>query len=101
MSFYDTTATSEVTETKNTFLWHANGDTCTKCRSLDGQRFENQDIFQDTLFSPVWGDILNLNTGELLTHTWCRCNCEVQTEIIITQVPEIEEYQNFLRIMNR
>lgn len=88
-------------ETRYTFLWHANGDACDKCIRLDGERFENQDIFQNTLFSPIWGDILNIDSGELLTHPNCRCNCEVQAEVIIKEVNELDEYQSFLRLLNK
>lgn len=82
------------------FRWLANGDACVKCSSLNGQTFQDQDLFQDRLYSPIWGDILDLNTGLLLTHPHCRCACEVQAIVNTKQIDELSDFQQFLEIIH-
>ena len=84
---------------KYTFLWHSMGDACPKCRSLDGQVFQDQDIYEKMLYSPVWGDLMDLDTGFMFTHPNCRCRCEVNAQCDITQVDELVEYNDFLVLL--
>jgi hypothetical protein len=82
------------------FLWHSMNDACVKCRSLNGEIFEDQDIFQKMLFSPIWGDLMDLDTGYLFTHPNCRCQVEVLARVNLREVNELEEYQRFLEMMH-
>jgi len=63
------------------FVWHALSDACPKCRSLNGQEFRDQNLFQETLFSHIWGDIWDLNADHTLAHPNCRCQVEVRVEV--------------------
>ena len=74
-------------------------DACEKCLNLNGQTFHDQDLFQGTLWSPVWGDLMNLDTGLLLTHLNCRCQCEVIANVNLREIDELTEFQNFLGLM--
>lgn len=82
-----------------TFLWHSMGDACPKCRSLNGQEFGDQDIYQKMLYSPVWGDLMDLDTGYLFTHPHCRCQTEVKAECNLKEISELDEYNSFLEMM--
>jgi len=81
------------------FMWHSMGDACRKCQSLNGQTFENQSIYQQMLWSPIWGDLMDLDTGYLFTHPNCRCQVEVQAQVNIKEIDELTEFQRFLEIM--
>ena len=63
-------------------MWHALGDACPECANLSGRIFEGQNIWQDTLWDPIWGDIWDMNIDMPLTHggtgAHCRCQLEVQ-----------------------
>jgi len=62
------------------FTWQALTDACPKCQSLNGQEFRDQDLFQEVLFSVVWGDIWDLNRDHTLAHPNCRCQLTVRVE---------------------
>lgn len=59
------------------FSWHSLQDSCPKCATLNGETWENQDLFQHTLKDPVYGDIWDLDNDCTLAHPNCRCNLEV------------------------
>jgi len=61
-----------------TFIWHALGDACQKCASLNGREYRDQDIFQPTLIDPTHGPVWNLDTNQPLTHPNCRCHLEAK-----------------------
>ena len=95
---------SELDEVRiTTFLWHSMGDACVQCSHLDGQIYRNQDIFDNTLYDPMWGDILDLNTGQRLTHGHtginCRCNCEVRIIFDIEQSKEFMDLKNIFELI--
>jgi len=75
------------------FTWHSLSDACPKCRSLNGQEFRDQDLFQERLFSHIWGDIWDLNADHTLAHPNCRCQLDVRVEVDWFQVPELVELQ--------
>jgi hypothetical protein len=60
-------------------------DACPQCAALNGQTFENQDIFQSTLWSAFWGDIWDLDSNRPLTHggTGINCRCQLQVRVIV------------------
>jgi len=70
------------------FAWHALSDACPKCQSLNGQEFYDQDLFQEVLYSPIWGDLWDLNNDHPLTHPNCRCQLEVRVNVDVTQIRE-------------
>ena len=95
---------SEVDESRRTiFMWHSMGDACHQCASLNGRIYEDQDIFQETLWDPWWGDILDLNTGQKLTHGGtginCRCTCEVRIVYDVTELEPVMELKDILEML--
>lgn len=87
-----------------TFNWHSMNDACVQCKNLDGQVFYDQDLFQQTLWSPIWGDIINLDTGQYLTHGGtginCRCRCEVRVEYDVMDLSNIIEAKTLLEALS-
>lgn len=86
------------------FLWHSLADACLKCRSLNGQEFHDQDLFQHVLWSPIWGDIFDLDLGLPLTHGGpgnnCRCQCEVLAHVNLRQINELDEFLGFMEMLH-
>jgi len=78
------------------FSWRALSDACPKCQALNGQEWNDQDLFQNTLWDPIYGDIWNLDADHTLAHPNCRCQLEVRVNFDITQ---LEEYVSFERLM--
>lgn len=65
------------------FTWNAHTDACPKCLALSSQEFRDQSIYQEVLFSHVWGDIWDLNRDLSLMHGasgTCRCQLTVRVE---------------------
>jgi len=82
------------------FTWHSLSDACPKCRSLNGQEFRDQDLFQQRLFSHIWGDIWDLDADHSLAHGEQQYNCRCQLEVRVEFKPEeIEEWNTFLELM--
>jgi len=75
-------------------------DACLQCSQLNGQTFEDQDVFQHTLWSPFWGDIWDLDGDRPLTHGGtginCRCQLEVRGVFDWTKIDSLEEMQRVL-----
>ena len=86
-----------------TFFWYSEIDACPQCLSLNGEVFHDQTIWQDFLWSPMWGSVLNLQTGQLLTHGHtginCRCVVEVEAEYDIAQVGEYTSLADLVRML--
>lgn len=69
------------------FVWHTAWlEPCRKCASLDGQEFTNQDLYQHAIFSPIWGDIWDLDNDVPLTHPNCKCHLEVIYESTLDEL---------------
>jgi hypothetical protein len=83
-----------------TFMWHALMDACPECRQLNGRVFEGQNIWQNTLWDPFWGDIWDLNIDMPLTHggtgAHCRCQLEVQAHFDWAKIEELNKLQQVL-----
>lgn len=62
------------------FTWQALSDACPKCRSLNGKEYRDQNIYQNTLWDVIWGDIWDLNADHSLTHPNCRCQLTVRVD---------------------
>lgn len=74
------------------------GDACQQCASLNGQIFDNQDIFQSTVWSSIWGDIWDLDMGRPLTHghTGINCRCTLEVRVLfdwekVRGLPELKQ----------
>jgi len=84
------------------FAWHALSDACPICRSLNGQEFRDQNLFQEKVWSPIWGDIWDLNADHSLAHGEhqynCRCQLEVRVEFDITEIEEYNTFEDLLRL---
>ncbi len=86
------------------FVWHTAGNPCPEqCAPLNGREWYDQDIFQDVLWDPIWGDLYDLNAGYPLTHGGtgrnCRCQLEVRVETDIHEIPEVDELSKFLGLV--
>jgi hypothetical protein len=69
------------------FVFHTTWiDACHVCAALDGQTFTDQDLFQHTLWSPIWGDIWDLDNDLPLTHPNCKCRLEVIYESTLDEL---------------
>ena len=55
------------------------------------------------LWDPHWGNILDLNTGQKLTHGGtginCRCACEVRVEFDVMQLEPVVDLKDLLKLM--
>jgi len=83
------------------FTWHAFSDACRKCRYLDGKEWSDQDLFQEVLWDPIWGDIWDLDAGHSLAHGReqynCRCQLTVRVEKIeFEQLSDVQELNDLL-----
>ena len=81
------------------FLWHAMGDACPKCLSLDNREWRDQDLFQNVLWDSIWGDVYDLDAGISLTHPNCRCGLEVRPIMDLMQIEELTELNDMLRLL--
>ncbi len=64
---------------KFTFVWHTTWmNPCPRCQSLNGRVFTDQDLFQHTLWDPIYGDLWDLDNDFPLIHPNCKCVLEVQ-----------------------
>jgi len=89
----------EVTIFQYVFAWHSLSDACPKCQSLDGKEFYEQDLFQEKLFSEVWGDLWDLNRDIPLTHPNCRCQLEVRVTNVTFNVDEFSELSRLTKML--
>ena len=82
------------------FTWHALSDACRVCRGLNGYEFHDQDLFQERLWSPIWGDVWDLNANHSLAHGVRQYNCRCQLEVRVEfNIEEVEEWNTFLDLM--
>jgi hypothetical protein len=63
------------------FMWNSLSDACPTCASLNGQDFRDQDIYQEVLWSPIWGNIWNLNADHSMAHGGAQHNCRCQLTV--------------------
>ena len=65
------------------FMWisHLDVKACKKCRALHGQEFRDQDIYQETLWSAIYGDVWDLNADHSLAHGRAQHNCRCQVTV--------------------
>ncbi len=80
------------------FVWHCLSDACPKCQSLNGHEWHDQDIFQETLWDAIWGNLWDFNSDHTLSHPNCRCQLEVRTIIDWNKFVEIKELQSLLNV---
>lgn len=75
------------------FTWHTFHDAkvCKKCLALSERKWYGQDLFQDILWDPVYGEVWDLNIDRSLVHPNCRCNLEVEVTTDLNKIPEIAE----------
>lgn len=45
------------------------------------KEYIDQNIFQSTLWDPVWGDVWDLDAGHTLAHPNCRCQLAVRIKL--------------------
>jgi hypothetical protein len=77
------------------FTWHSLDTACRQCQSLNGYQWTDADIYQNTLWSPFYGDVWSLDLGLPLTHGGtginCRCWVDVQTIINLAEITTLQE----------
>ena len=98
VTVYREVATGRFTKSYTTvFMWHSLSDACPKCRSLNGHEWREQDLFQNTLWDAVWGDVWNLNADYSLAHPNCRCQLEVRVEVKLEEIAELNDFMEILK----
>jgi hypothetical protein len=82
------------------YAWHSTGDACHQCQQLNGRTWTDQDIYQNTLWDSIWGDIWDFNIDMPLTHggTGANCCCQLEVRVIfdwekITMFKELQKAQ--------
>ena len=86
------------------FMWisHLDESACKKCRALNGQEFRDQDIYQETLWSAIYGDVWDLNADHSLAHGRsphnCRCQVTVRVEFDWANWEAIKEMREAYRL---
>jgi hypothetical protein len=84
------------------FTWHALSDACPKCQNLNGKEWHDQDIFQEILWDPIWGNLWNLDLNHSLAHGRkqynCRCQLEVRVEFHPEEIKELNTLQDLMRL---
>ncbi|MGA3289737.1 MAG: hypothetical protein ABSD42_05815 [Candidatus Bathyarchaeia archaeon] len=85
-----------------TFIWHALGTACKQCSALNGRIWENQDVFQSTLWDMFYGNIWDLNANQPLTHggtgIHCCCQLEVQAHCDWSKIKELNQLSEVLNM---
>ncbi len=88
---------SDNIEIKYVFRWYALSDACPKCQALNGHEWHDQDIFQEVLWDPFYGNLWDLNQDIPLTHPHCRCQLEVRVEkVALEKIPSFQEVKQLL-----
>lgn len=83
---------------KFTFTWYTTWmEPCEKCKSLNGRTFTDQDLYEHTLWDPIYGDLWDLDNDYPLIHPNCKCILEVEytatlDELLGLQSSEFEEF---------
>jgi hypothetical protein len=76
-------------------VWHSEPGACEQCARLNGRVFADQDIFKDTLWDPIEGDIWDFNIDFSLTHggsgSFCRCSLETRIIVDYDKLQEIKD----------
>lgn len=82
------------------FKWNALSDACPTCRSLNGKEYVNQDIYQEYLWDPIWGNIWDFWADNSMAHGQerynCRCQLAVRVEFDITKWSGYEALTNLI-----
>ena len=74
-----------------TFTFHTSWmEPCKKCQALNGKTFQGQDIFNGTVWDPIWGDIWDVENDLPLTHPNCKCYLDVQYESSLEELLHIK-----------
>jgi hypothetical protein len=86
---------------KYLFTWHALGDACEQCANLNGREWTDQDLYQNTIYDPVWGDVWDLNIDFPLTHggTGAFCRCKLTVTVAIDW-DKLSEFQKLTETIN-
>lgn len=79
------------------FTWFACSDACKKCRALHGRDFHHQNLYQNTLFDVIWGDIWDLNRDVEITHLHGRCQLTVRVLFNWDKWRELNEFRQTIR----
>jgi len=78
------------------FAWHCLSDACPKCQNLNGREWTDQDLFQEYLWDPIWGNVWDLWADNSMAHGEeqynCRCQLEVRAEF------NVEEWKEFVEL---
>jgi hypothetical protein len=81
------------------FAWHSLSDACPKCQNLNGREWHDQDIFQEMLWDPIWGELWDLWADQSMMHGMsgtCRCQLEVRVEV---EIEEVHEYADTISLL--
>jgi hypothetical protein len=76
-------------------------NTCLICSSLNGYKWTETDIYQNTLWSPIWGDVYDLTQDKPITHGGghnCRCDVTTEVKINLQEFTEIKELNEILNM---
>ena len=83
------------------FTWFSHADACKKCLALNGRDFHDQDLFQEVLWDPIWGDLWDLNADHSLAHGRqqynCRCQLTVRVEFDWSKWQELTDFRSALK----
>ena len=63
------------------FKWNALSDACPKCRRLNGREWRDQNIYQEVLWDPWYGNIWDLYMDHSLAHGTKQYNCRCQLTV--------------------
>ena len=86
-------------EVSYTFAWHALSDSCPKCQHLDGREWPEQNIYQNTLFDYLFGDVWDLNNDHSLAHPNCRCQLELRVHIDMNKMDSLTELIDLMDLL--
>jgi hypothetical protein len=84
------------------FTWHSMGDACPQCANLNGREWTDQDLYQNTLYDPIWGDVWDLNIDFPLTHGGTGANCRCQLEVRVKfNWEKLKETNQLMKVLNQ
>lgn len=79
------------------FVWHALSDACPICRTLNGHEFHDQNLYQNVLWHPIYGNVWNLDADRTGAHPNCRCQLEVRVHI---DMNKSRAYTDFIDVLD-
>ena len=62
-------------------MWQALSDACKKCAVLNGREWRDQNLYQNVLWDPVWGNLWDLDADHSLAHGVKQYNCRCQLTV--------------------